>query len=235
MLQVPSYIDRSGIVGLPIQYKWKSHLHMTLADKAPKNIQTVIQSISCNATFSLSLGIGEWLIWRLHGISNRVVATNCYVEALWASSVDDRYLKVQIPPQPKDQSDPATGPLYGIEAKLFRAATNASLNHPERAKATAGVVSIVRYTLPDTTAFDDWLKTTLARFGHAFSYDNDIPKGVIVPRKWLDPGVPLDVTAIPELLDRQLHDMDYEQNPFLASPTELKAAGFQGEPYRYPS
>ncbi len=233
MLSIPKHIENSGIVGAPISYEWKTSHQVVLMDKVPKNMEKVIHGLSCKATFSLVLGIGEWLLWRLKGLS-KYLQVYYYVEALWASTVDERYLKEEELPTPKDRKDdPIYGALYGLESELFNVTTNALLNHPERAKTAAGLVTFVRYTLPNTEAFDVWLQETIRRLADKFPYDRDNPEGVIVPRSFMNPDVDLDENSIPRLLDEQLSLIQYEQNPFLASPAELKVSGFSGEPYRY--
>src|SRR5580704_1742197 len=101
MLKVPVFIQRSGAVGAKIGYKWRACLEVHLVEKTPRNLQSLFQSVSCRATFALDLGIGEWLAWRLHGVASEP-RTLFYLEALWASSIDERYLKVPLPDQPED-------------------------------------------------------------------------------------------------------------------------------------
>jgi hypothetical protein len=233
MLEMPSYIRDSGIVGAPITYKWKPYLHIALADKAPRNLMKAVEELSCNATKCVAIGVAEMMWWRLKGLGDRR-ETILYIEALWAWAVDVRYLKKDAPDQEGiDRSNPSDGALGGTEVKLFSATMDASLDDPERGKSFAGLVAVVRHTMPDSKFFESWLKQTLQRFTKAFPYDSDDPYGLVVPRRFLDPGVPINKKAIPDLLDEQLRSIDHDDNPFLRTPTELKAAGFEGTPYRY--
>ena len=232
MLKLLRYIENSGVVSEPISYKWEPMLHMELAEKPPRNVKNAVEDVACNATFTFALGVAEWLWWRLSRLTTRVDA-RLYIEALWAASVDRRYLKKKRPEQAGDRSDPANGALCGAEVLLSVATTDARMNHPDRGKSFAKLTTVVRYTMPDTKPFDAWLKTTLDRFAKAFPYDAAKPGGPIVPRVFLDPDVPIDMKAISKLLDEQLQAIDYKNNPFLATPDELKAAGFEGTPYRY--
>jgi hypothetical protein len=233
MLSIPKHIEKSAIIGVPISYKWKASYQVVLIDKVPRNLVKAIHGLSCTATFSLVLGIGEWLLWRLQGMTDYQQVYH-YVEALWAATIDEKYLKERELPTPKDRKeDPAYGALYGLEEELFTVTTNALLNHPERAKTAAGLVTFVRYTLPNTDAFDAWLQESLKRFADKFPYDIDNPEGVIVPRRFMELDVDLSEDSIPNMLEEQLRSIQYEQNPFLMSPNELKASGFEGEPYRF--
>jgi hypothetical protein len=233
MLEMPSYIQDSGIVGAPIAYKWKPFLYQALADKSPRNLQKAVDEISCNGTIALAIGIVEILWWRLKGLGNRR-ETIQYVEALWAWSIDRRYLKKDVPEQERvDRGHRVDGVLAGAEVKLFTATTNATVDDPARGKSFAGLAAIVRYTMPNPKFFDSWLKQTVERFVPAFPYDPDKPEGMVVPRRFLDPTVAITKKAVPGLLDEQLQSIDYKDNSFLRSPAELQAAGFEGTPYRY--
>lgn len=233
MLSIPKHIKESGIIAAPIGYKWKASHQVVLMDKVPRNMERAIHGLSCKATFSMVLGVGEWLLWRLHGLTDYEQVYH-YVEALWAATIDENYLKEEELPTPKDKIvNPAYGALYGLEEELFNVTTDASLNDPERAKSAAGFVSFVRYTLPETEAFDSWLQESIRRMADKFPYDKDHPDGVIIPRSFMNLSVALNEDSIPQLLDQQLKLIAPEQNPFLFNPEELKASGFEGEPYRF--
>jgi hypothetical protein len=234
MQSMPKYIKNAGIIAKPIEYKWEPDLDMKLYMRVSRNLMTLMDGLSCEATFTAGIGIGEWLLWRLEGLST-YAQVYLYCDALWARTVNKRYLKVICMDVPDDDGEPISGPLYALENKLFAVATDAVSNDPERPKSIAELVMLVRYTLPNPEPFDAWLKTTISRLSKVFPYNKDNPHTAIVPRKFLDPEVPIDLHAVPIYLDEQLQQIEYTNNPFLASPEELKAAGFEGEPYRYKS
>jgi hypothetical protein len=232
MLSVFSYIEKSGVIGAPIEYKWTPYKDMEFVEKAPKQLRQLIDALSGGATLALALGASEWMIARLRGLSSYSQAEH-YIDALWAGSISGDYLKHDTLPTPKDTGDPATGALRGLEDALSTVSAYVFSNHPDRGKNTAGLISLVRYTLPDPKPFDEWLQATLKRLSSAFPLQEDDPLGPIVPRDFLDPHVKLETKSVPKLVDKQLREIDYTGNPFLANPKEMKAAGFKGEPYRF--
>ena len=156
-----------------------------------------------------------------------------YIEAMWAATINSKYVRTYRASPPDDDGDPVTGPLAGIQYELDAAISKCRTNHPERANAVARVGTVARYTLHETGHFDTWLSNVLLRFGTSFPYDAQALPGEFVPRKFLDPDVHIDTASVPRLLDEQLRDIDYKDNPFLKSPAELLAEGFEGEPYRF--
>src|SRR3954465_15666223 len=113
MLNIPSYITKSGICGSPIKYSWRPDQDVQITDKYSKNIERLVDKLSIRASLTLGIGVGEWLMWRLHGIS-KYERIHQYIEALWARTVAGAYLKVDQLEHPDDKGDPATGPLFGL-------------------------------------------------------------------------------------------------------------------------
>jgi hypothetical protein len=143
-----------------------------ITDHYPKDIERQVGDISLRASLTLGIGIAEWLLWRLDGRSayNRV---HLYIDALWARTVDKLYLKVSHLERPKDVGDPVVGPLLALELALYGVLVKTTLDHPERGKSVAEVVSLVRYTLTDPSEFERWLSSTLARFTDHFQGESE--------------------------------------------------------------
>lgn len=231
MLKAPAYINASGVIGAAPTYEWTPHKGTELIEKTPKNISDAVMQMSLRANFTLAIGVAEWIMWRLDSAAVYPQLA-LYINALWARTIDKSYLKVNSLDTPKDASDPKTGPLIEMEDALYTAFRKSTQNHPERGMAVAGLVSLVRYTLPTTEGFDNWLRRTLARFIEHFRLDPETRAGCLVPRAFLDPDVEITPDVIPALLDEQLSQIQWEGNPFLATPDQMRAAGFTGTPYR---
>jgi hypothetical protein len=232
MLKPLPYITASGVCGSPIQYSWRPDQDVEITDHYPKDIERQVGDTSLRASLTLGIGIAEWLLWRLDGPSayNRV---HLYIDALWARTVDKLYLKASHLERPKDVGDPVVGPLLALELALYNVLVKTTLDHPERGKSLAEVVSLVRYTLTDPSEFDRWLSSTLARFTKHFRVNPKSRGGVFVPRAFLDPNVAIDASRVALLLDEQLRSIESAGNPFLTTADEMRAAGFKGTPYRY--
>jgi len=232
MLKAPAYIKTSGVIGTALTYEWAPHKGTELIEKVPKNIADTVLQMSLRANFVLAIAVAEWIMWRLDS-ATVYPQLALYVDALWARTVDKSYLKVNSLDTPKDASDPRTGPLIEMEDALYTAFRKSTQNHPERGMAAGGLVSLTRYTLPSTEGFDDWLRRTLARFFEHCRLDPESRAGGLVPRAFLDPDVEIQPALIPALLDEQLSQIEWAGNPFLATPDEMRAGGFNGTPYRY--
>jgi hypothetical protein len=231
MLKIPSYITDSGVCGSPVQYSWKADQDVRIRDTYSKNIEQTVQKIALRPTLALGIAIGEWMVWRLDGLSPYKRARQ-YVEALWARTIDESYLKVDHLEPEKDTGTPTIGPLLALEHALYLMLVNTIYDEPDRGKSIAQLAALVRYTLTDTAAFDTWLKKTLQVLVKNFETDPDDPGGPILPRAFFVLGA-IDLKESPRLLDEQLKNTDHKGNPFLASPTEIRKSGFSGTPYRY--
>jgi hypothetical protein len=231
-MTIPRYVLDSGVSKQPIAFAWSPYKGVTLVERFPERIAEIVRRLSLRANFSLAIGIGEWLAWRLDAHSNYPQLAQ-YIEALWARSVDKAYLRINSLDTPSDTGDRVQGALTAMEDALYTAFRKATQNHPERGAATAGLVSLVRYTLIEAKQFDEWLKATLSRFQEQFSLDPNNRVGSLVPRAFLDPSVKIENAAAAEYLDAQLREIDPVGNPFLNSPEQARAAGLSGEPYRF--
>jgi hypothetical protein len=232
MLQPPPYITASGVCTSPVGYSWRPDQDVSIIEAYPKNIEHLVGDISLRASLTLGIGVAEWMMWRLDGRSayNRV---NLYINALWARTVDKLYLKVSHLEKAKDTGDPILGPLLALELALYGVLVKTTLDHPERGRSVAEMVSLVRYTLTDQTEFDHWLGLTLGRFLEHYRLNPKNRGGALVPRAFLDPNVAVDPSQVALFLDDQLRNVERVDNPFLATADEMMAAGFKGTPYRY--
>jgi hypothetical protein len=59
--------------------------------------------------------------------------------------------------------------------------------------------------------------------------------GTAVPREAYDPSFDVAAADSAGLIDAMLARITSRPNPYLYTPAELKAAGFPGTPYRYPT
>jgi len=57
---------------------------------------------------------------------------------------------------------------------------------------------------------------------------------MVVPPQAFDPQVNFDMALAPRLADEFLRNVDYDANPLLLTPDEMRRDGFEGVPYRYP-
>src|SRR5262245_27065006 len=139
MLEPPAYVVQAGVIAAPIVYTWRPNKDVEIIEKnASKNIEQVVQELSLRASLCLGIAVGEWLRWRLQGLST-YTQVDYYVEALWARTVDPLYLRIESLDLPNDTGDPTTGPLFGLENVLYSVLMTSTLDHPDRGKSVAQV------------------------------------------------------------------------------------------------
>jgi hypothetical protein len=250
-LPVPDFITRAKITGLPVQHQWSQEDAMVALGSENPTVERKLAASSARVLLSLSAGLAEWLQVRFAQLQADPELEQL-IEAVWAASIDFRYLKADAREFPSDDTDPVRGPMQECKRVLRWITEEAYLD------ADMGVVSytqnlgsLVNYVLPDTKAFQKWLKGAMASLpalsapsilviGKVDGAFKSQPRGVVesvwgtpVPREALDPSFDPKAADSAKLIDELLQKIDKPGNPFLRSPAELTAMGMVGTPYRY--
>lgn len=184
---IPSYLEKAKVHGAKISYTW-SKVRKTYNNPVPTNASIrPVGRLSYNAAAALALGIGEWIAWRLDGLSDDKSLFE-YLEKGWQT-----VLKKQ--PYPKlegyyDRFDnkPSVAPLYYAQHHLeealqsYEIQSNGIYLSIVYLKWLAGAVS------PSKSAFNSWYTKTVERFTKKFPRKDSDVYGVPVPREELDYG-----------------------------------------------
>jgi hypothetical protein len=249
-LPVPDFITRAKITGQPVQYQWSQGDAMVAMGSENPTVERKLAASSARVLLALSAGLAEWLQARFAPLYADPELEHL-IEAVWAASIDFRYLKGDAGKFPRDDTDPVRGPMQQCK-RVLRWITEAYLD------ADMGVVcytqnlgSLVNYVLPDTKAFQKWLKGAMASLpplsapsilviGKVDGAFKSQPRGVVesvwgtpVPREALDPSFAPNSSDSAKLIDDLLQNLYSPGNPFLRSPGEVAALGMSGTPYRY--
>jgi hypothetical protein len=231
MLIVPSYIQRSGVVGAPVTYKWAG---TDAYNRDNVDLLFRFEDISIRGVLALAAGISEWIAWRLEGLAP-IQSTLQFVEAVWAGDIAPQYTiawdwECEPPFEGSTQR-----PLFHTCELLLHV-----FNHSDRAGAGSAsqwavyLAYLARHVLPTPKRFETWLQAALDRLEMLYPRGEEDPLGEPVPRGALEVDQQFDPAKAPAFLDAFLRSLDPNANRFLRKPTDMVALGFGGRPYRYP-
>lgn len=250
-LPLPPYLQTAPITGRPVTHRWGPGEAMSAFGNTNRTVEGQLAQLSFRALLGLAAALGEWMHRRfehLHDDQEMRLA----IEAMWAASIDIRYLVVDAMRFPQDKASPIHGPLQALKWEFVNAADIYGELDFGLVRYLRGDANLVNFTLPDNKAFQAWFKTVLPRLAtlstpsarDAADGDPDdaadgqagtdpLLWGTPLPREAFDPGFPLDGADPVALIDTLLATVSATPNPFLRTPADLVAAGFVGTPYRY--
>ncbi len=255
-LKIPNYIEKTGVAETPI-----THICKRPDDyyyEVPKlfNKWNPLQSRSILA---ITLGCAEWVFWRLSkNYNSQPDLIKSFLEAGWAAAIDRRYMNY-LPKATRH----ATLEHYKMSDNptSLRALYKGNLSDDIK-KTIEGPVLIVisalgvviNYTVPQNSnttnaiyvsnvaeavcnekidAFKAWRRAIIQRHYEFHRKSPEDYLGVPVPRESIDPDFDYHPSKNKELINNFLSNLDFESNPFLTHPDELKELGFEGKPYVY--
>lgn len=244
MLAPPAYIREAALEGLPADYRWDRSYTV----KSLTKLEDLVQKISTRGQIALGAVVAEWVVWRLTGLGEtRPLLLR--VESLFAMSADYRYA-VEKPNNPYlGRKGPIDEPLHDTFRELNKMANHMHAFWTSVAQEVALTCHLVRQILPRPQPFDKWFKQAAKTLGQIYpnetygEVDDDSEEapeversralGVPVPRQALDPSSKYEPRQGPALIREFLSSLDYKTNPYLSSPEQMKARGFEGVPYTY--
>lgn len=233
MLTIPDYIARLGIADVPVEYAWND-ADPGAIHRQDERLATYIAKMSDRGVVALSCGFAEWIAWRLHRKSDVAVLLDA-IEAVWAGLIDWRYLaplaRNSAAPRRKDWRGPVRGPVYATFDLLGDVVWRAT-RRTYTAEASTCLSTLAVHVLPDPTPFLAWRTLAINRLSSLYPFVLDDRVGPPVPRQALAPDFVDESDAGQLLLDTFLRSLDYRRNPFLRSPAEMIAEGFDATPYR---
>ena len=179
--------------------------------------------------------MAEWIAWRFEGMSDFRAPLDM-IEASWAANVDIKCCKIPTVAEFEERK----GPVHGVlrATKDLVAGTLRSYNAPT-AKNLAGktiyLCFLARHVLPEKRVFDKWRVSTLDRLAKDYGRSSDDVKGEPIPREALDTTTEFHDERAPAMIAQLLANIEASvpTNPYLRTPDEMTAAGFEGTPYRF--
>ncbi len=229
----PPHIAEAGVPSTRPDYLWTHQTSEEVLFHQPR-IAHRIGEMSARAALAFSLGALEWTLWRLReGLPDD--RTFQFLDAAWAGLVDWRYLDAFIDfPWEETFDREIAGPLAASFFCLEEAFADARddkpfIHHP----VSISEVALRVCGVPD--AFKAWRRVTIDRLIERDPKDYSARLGHELPRDIVDPAYASSGPRDDERIAAYLASLDWQANPYLGKPEEMKADGFEGEPYRWPA
>jgi len=232
----PSHIAEASMPVDAPDYVWNDQTDEEVMFHQPR-IAHRINAMSDRAGLAFSLGALEWTLWRFHRLlpddeHQRVFQ---FLDAAWAGIVDWNYLDAFISSPWEETLDreiggPLAASFFCLE-EAFGSARDSKpfMHHPvaisEVALRVCGVPEV----------FKSWRRSIIERLVEVAPKDFSAWLGQPLPRDIVSPTYVSTPDKDGERIGAYLQSLDWQGNPFLGKPEEMKAAGFEGEPYRWPS
>ncbi len=203
---------------------------------------------------SLAAGSTAWCAQRLSGRCNVSMLFHL-VEAIFAYQCDWRYFNRQALPRKKDTNESFEQSMtVGVENAVRNIMFHKIFWKTGRIPDTPlfHLVHVIGYILPDAELklFETWLYAASDRFdeiatrplksvGPAKDWVKPVERmaaldachGVPFSPEVLDISSPYDIETREKMMIGYLRSLDWEHNPLLSTPTQMRESGFKGEPY----
>lgn len=252
-LPLPPHLQPASVSSGPVAFAWSQGDAMSALGSRNTAVENKLGDLSFRALLGLSASLGEWMHRRfvaLHDDHELLLLT----EAIWAASIDFRYLNSDALTFPRADDDPVRGPIQEAKRLLRRSSEIFVEVDYGLVRYVRGFSSVVNYVQPGNKSYQKWLKAVVARLAtesapsarDSAALDADQTQveplgcvdaiwGTPLPREAFDPAFDLAAHDRAALIDALLGQIAARPNPFLRTPAELLAAGFSGTPYRHPS
>jgi hypothetical protein len=247
---LPPHLEALAASRVPAAHTWSQSVAMVALGKETPALLDNVGKLSMRAVVGLQAALGEWVAQRFAHLSADTGLAQVN-EALWAASIDCRYLNLNAMDFP-EASGPIDGPMR--EVKLSSAGIADYYRDVDFGvvRWTITTANLVKFVLPDSKAFKTWFKAVVPRVASLSSPSareasalspaekKTPPKGIPtaifgspVPREAFDPTFDLSAADSGALIDAMLVQIATTPNPYLYSAAELTKAGFPGTPFRY--
>jgi hypothetical protein len=239
-MALSKYLQRYNLAA-PIDYEWNRNIASSFqenpADEHPK-LYDALHLISLRAAYALGVACSEWAVARLQAhadVSDAVLR----IQAAWAANIDYRYADL-----PKPELPPRTGVPDPIGAPLWMTKQFLTYDYQFLVKTHQGVANkgirgtalrfalLAQHVAGKASGFDDWLTASLRRAAAIYpAVEVPIDQERPVPRDFFDPDFTWSEEAVAASQARLLSELDPAVNPYLRSPEQMRADGFEGDPY----
>jgi len=238
----PRYLQTSVVRSNQIRYVWNEadlRWVYTLPEGVDPNGATWASWIDA-AVCGLTIAIVEWPIFRLMPFDSDPTPQQA-VEAAWCANIDRHYCE-GLEFNRDEWRGPVRGPLLSC-MNMMHEALFESMEAGTRPLHCPSIASgLIEHTCGESyPAFLAWREQIIERLSHSYQAPDPLQdlygeaeSTMVVPPQAFDPQVNFDMALAPRLADEFLRNVDYDANPLLLTPDEMRRDGFEGVPYRYP-
>jgi hypothetical protein len=227
MLQIPSYIDTSGMRGVPIKHKWTS---TDPIDRDNPKMWAALGKTSLRSMLLLAAGSAEWVAWRFDGLGD-VQDNQRYVEAVFAGVIHPAYTIPWQWPKDGDPEGHVDAPLAECNRMLTRTYLNYNRLSLSAAQTCARVAQLAQHVIPKKKAFEDWFQESLKRLTKLHPQSKNDPLGPLVSCEALNPDFKYTPAQANDLVRDFLGKLEPKTNPYLRPAAAMTKEGFKGKPY----
>ena len=232
MLQIPKYIESARIVDEPLGFEWDELQKDEVLLDQPRLMRR-LNAISYRGVLSFSLGVIEWIIWRLSRHLKELKEERPFqaTEAAWAGAIDWRYLKSLELPEWEEEFDESVGGPLALGFELLTEVFIEARRVRPVSQSAAPLSEIPIKILPKTDSYKEWRRSTIQRLKQVYPMKDQDRLGQPVPREALETSLDYRPELASEYLAKFLRECNPNENPYLSSPEEMIRAGFKGVPY----
>lgn len=221
----PSYIPRHVLVDQHLNYRWDDWKASEDFHYNAKPFLAAASEITPRSRMALTLGLYEWIIWRLRFASSDPVPFQI-AEAAWCALIDRRYM-TYYEFERRAWMGPVRGPLWCAMTWLVPAVLLYEEQPEELESGLSYLMRLAYHIVNDRGALEDWASRTLHRLRSFYLAAPDDPfddifgeryeerRGPLLPPEVLDPSFPFSLEMTPDLINKFLRSVDFSANPFL--------------------
>lgn len=226
-LRPPSHIVAAGLAVPTIRYVWRDWQEVAIyrTSEADDALLERLDELPYRALLGLTIAAAEWIVYRYEGLADIGMHLQ-YIEAAWATTVDDRYLRTWDPDE-----DECSGPLHGPLAYamvIVQDAVHASAMESEAGLPVVYVSNLAQRVLPAFEPFKAWRDGAIERLLALALRDWHDTLGEVVPREFFDAAEGFVPAQREALVRRFMHGLDTQVNPWLHTSEELELQHFDG-------
>lgn len=231
----PAHIAEAGLSFDAPDYVWNNQTDEEVVFHQPR-IANRINEMSDRAGLAFSLGAIEWTLWRFHKLlpddHERVFQ---FLDAAWAGIVDWKYLDAFISSPWEETLDREIGGPLAASFSCLEWAFGCARDRKPFMHEPVAISEVALRVCGVPEVFKAWRRTVIERLIEVAPKDPSERLGQPLPRDIVSPMYTPAPDKDGERINAYLQSLDWQSSPFLGKPEEMKAAGFEGEPYRWPS
>jgi len=222
---VPPYLAAAKLDDPTLRYVWDDTRASQDFQYSSDWVVEALAPTTLRARIAAGLGIYEWIACRFRSVSPDPLPFQV-VEAGWCANAQRGYMRY-FELERGEWLGPIRGPLWCATTWLLPLIFFSDEKPAEWRSGIRYLTSLAMHILPETTAFEDWLRACIGRmttlflqppqdpFEDLFREREEERRGALVSKEVLDPRFDYRPEMAPTLVARYLRSADFQLNPFL--------------------
>jgi hypothetical protein len=227
----PTYIELAKVEDEPIEFDWSEEEEESVLLDQPQ-LRKRLNAITYRGELAFAVAVVEWITWRLSHQLEDDEALKA-IQASWAGVIDWRYLKsLDVPAWDENLDLRVGGPL----SLGFRLLTETFLEARRVRPVSSNVAPLSEIPikiLPHANAYKEWRRLSIHRLTQIYPMKEADRLGPPIPRETFDHSIQYQPEMATGFIARFLKECNPKKNPYLNTPEEMIALGYQGVPYSF--